>query len=321
MEEPGFQDYAALRSLDDGKVVRGRDGWLFLDNDANDVFRQHSGELRLSDEQLEGWRAVLEERISWLEERGSAYFFLVPPNPHSVYPEKLPPGTRTAAERPIHQLIRHLSEHSFASAIYPLEALLAEKEQRPVYPSNSSHWNAAGGFVAYTVLMREMSSAVEARVLSWGDVVFWNHEWVSDLGAKLSPNEVATQTGAGIRKGRPTIVSDNEIWGNGRLRVYECHDAPDATCLLLGDSFSYPFMVFLAASFRRLVFAHIPTLDRELVAEASPDVVVSLLNERFLVEVPTDAAAPSLRAWEQQKRERGETVAAMQALRAEPEAR
>jgi hypothetical protein len=43
----------------DGKVVEGRDGFLFLAHDVNDVLAQHTGELRLDREQLERWRVAL----------------------------------------------------------------------------------------------------------------------------------------------------------------------------------------------------------------------------------------------------------------------
>ncbi len=50
----------------DGKVTRGRDGWLFLDGDTNEVMRQQRGELLFSDEQLDKWRSLLEARTEWL---------------------------------------------------------------------------------------------------------------------------------------------------------------------------------------------------------------------------------------------------------------
>ena len=53
----------------DGKVVEGRDGRLFLANDANRVLAQHSGELRFDEDQLRGWRELLETRTAWLARR------------------------------------------------------------------------------------------------------------------------------------------------------------------------------------------------------------------------------------------------------------
>jgi hypothetical protein len=54
------------RFADDGKVIAGKDGWLFLAYDGNRVLDQHLGRLRLSDVQLERWTSALEMRVSWL---------------------------------------------------------------------------------------------------------------------------------------------------------------------------------------------------------------------------------------------------------------
>ncbi len=56
----------------DDKVVEGRDGRLFLANDANSVLAQHSGELLFDEAQLRGWRELLETRTEWLEAPGRA---------------------------------------------------------------------------------------------------------------------------------------------------------------------------------------------------------------------------------------------------------
>ena len=116
--------------LRDEKVVRGKNGRLFIDADTNRVLDQHAGKLLLTPEQLEQWRTVLEQRAERLAERGIPYFFLVPPNPHSLYPEDLPDGVPPpAAVRPIIQLMEHL-ESCFGFRLgYPLELLLAAKER------------------------------------------------------------------------------------------------------------------------------------------------------------------------------------------------
>ena len=144
-------------SLDDGKVVRGKDGWLFLDNDSNRVIAQHAGELELSPEQLNEWRYLLEMRIAWLERAGSRYHFLVAPDPHSVYADKLPDHVESVSERPIHKLIAHLDAGgSFARVLYPLDELGSLRHE-PVYQKTSSRWTELGAFVAYRALMAELT--------------------------------------------------------------------------------------------------------------------------------------------------------------------
>ena len=104
---------------DDAKVVRGKEGWLFLDNDSNFFMKQHRGELLFTDEQLAEWRTLLEARIAWLEGRDIPYHFMVAPNPHSVYPDMLPFDVPPGTIRPVIQLIDYLKETRVPSTDSP----------------------------------------------------------------------------------------------------------------------------------------------------------------------------------------------------------
>ncbi len=111
-----------------------------------------------------------------------------------------------------------------------------------------------------------------------------------------------------MREPAARLVSDNRVFNTGRTIVYECPGAP-GSCVLLGDSFSYRMLPFLAETFGRLVFVHRPTLDYELIAEERPDVVASLLTERFLVRVPFDQPYKPTRVMVRDKRAIGEVLA------------
>ena len=63
--------------------------------------------------------------------------------------------------------------------------------------------------------------------------------------------------------------------------------------VVCGDSYSYTVLPLLAESFRRLVFAQTSTLDHAQIRKERPDVVISILCERFLLEPPRDDRSPS----------------------------
>jgi hypothetical protein len=293
-------------ALGDGKVIAGKEGRLFLANDANDVLAQHAGRRRLGPQQLDHWRALLEARSAWCERVGAAYLLLVPPNAHSVYPELLPDEVPSATERPVQQLLAHLREHgSYARVVYPLEELLAQRRRRIVYSETASHWAAPGAFAAYAALMREVGKLVPVRELHERSVAFEEDLRAGDLGRKLSPERRSVQVRARVLEPAARLVSDNRVWNRGRHAVFECRAAPETRCLVFGDSFTYALLPFLAESFRRLVLAHLPTIDFGLVLRERPQVVVSVMNERFLIEVPFDLPARSLDAWAREKQAKG----------------
>jgi alginate O-acetyltransferase complex protein AlgJ len=289
-----------------GKVLRGKNGRLFLDNDSNQIIKQYTGELLFSEDQLRDWRLVLENRIAWHERLGIPYHFLVPPNAHSVYPEDLPDTVRSAPVRPVQQLIQHLEEkQSFARIIYPLEELEAAKPDLELYQKTDSHWTAWGAFVVYTRLAAEIGATVSVHAVSTDDLKVREKPRLGDLGAKLDPQEQSLQVWATVRTPASRLVSDNMIWGRGTVVVTECEEAAPTSCLVFGDSFGMGLHPFLTSSFRRLVFAFIPTVDHELVRRERPDVVVSVLTERFLMQVPYDVGAPTVDDLAREKQAQG----------------
>jgi integrase len=295
----------ATRLIKDGKVVRGRGDWLFLAHDSNDVMAQHCGERRLSTDELDRWRALVEHRARSLAKHGASYFFLVAPDTHAVYPEMLPESVRTAPERPVHQLAAALeSSGSGAAMIYPLPELLAEKARNEVCSPVDTHWTDLGAFIAYERLMDEVERTVPVFRVPRDEVNFVTEELPGDLLYKLGIGRVTQQVGRVLPMA--TIWSDNWISGTGSIVITECTRAPETTCLLFGDSYSMHLLKYLAESFRRLVAARSTTIDYELVLRERPDVVVTEMAERSLVRVPDDASAPLLREVARMKRDRGE---------------
>ncbi len=295
----------AARAAD--KVVEGKHGWLFLGRDTNDVIHQHTGRLRFDQRRLEDWRHVLENRDSWLGQRQIPYLFLVPPNAHSVYPEHLPDWVAPVAARPVLQLLDHFRDtESQARIIYPLDELVAHKEHDLVYAQTDTHWNELGAFLAYRLLMREVARrGVEVREIPWEQLFVSRADVVGDLGEKLTPVRSSIQVFADVTNWRAHYAQDNRVQHAGRRVEYRCDVAPDTTLFIHGDSFSEKLMHFLGESFGRVVYCQMPSLDYEVVNEVAPDVVIGILNERFLLRVPYDATAPTQAELEVMKRMQG----------------
>jgi hypothetical protein len=246
---------------------------------------------------------LLESRAGWLAARGIPYFFLVGPDAHAVYPEMLPDDFRIAETRPVHQLIDHLEAQSSFRIHYPLDEL-REQKPRQVYTQTSTHWTQLGALIALGVLGEAMSESVPVNRLTEEDVTLIEETRAGDLGKKVRPPQESLHVWTEPRDGRSGVAYDNRIPNLGR-RIEFASITGEGICLVFGDSFANSLLPLLAQSFRGLVFAHIPTLDRSLVEEVKPDVVVTVTAERFLIRPPDDEAAPSLMDLERQKRAAG----------------
>jgi hypothetical protein len=297
------RDGLGERIVRDGKVVEGRDGFLFLAHDVNHVLAQHTGELRLEPEQLERWRVELENRTQMAERKECAHLVMIIPNSHSVYPEKLPPGIESASERPVHQLIAHLEqEGSAVRPLYPLEEMIAGKSHDLVCSRTDSHWTDFGAFLGYQRLAAEARTLVPMRELAPDDVVFAQVALAGELGHKVDPVRSALEPVGHMRHREARLIYDNCVFNIGALVVTACSAAPDTTCLLLGDSYCWRLVRYLSESFRRVVFAHAPTLDPNLLAALRPDMLITAIAERFLIAAPTGKPSPTLREHEERKR-------------------
>jgi SGNH hydrolase-like domain, acetyltransferase AlgX len=287
------------------KVVVGRNGRLFLDYDTNQIMAQHTGLLRFTPRELERWRALLEERIAWLVNRGAHYLFLVVPDAAAVFPDDLPDDVRPLADRPLVQLMDHLRDtESRAALLYPLPELARER-RHVTYPKTETHWSGWGAFVAYRALIERLAARVPVRAIGPDQVVVHEDVREGDLGSKLDPPAQSEHAFVSVRDPRARFVSDNRIMNRGRRLEWACDDAPNVCCLVLCDSYAASFAHVLAESFRRVVLAYVPTLDRTLVEEVRPQVVVQEMAERFLIAVPDDMRDPGLSQWESTKRAQG----------------
>jgi hypothetical protein len=272
--------------------VHGQGEWLFERDGGRRHMLQMRGDLILAPKAVARWQFVLESRRAWLGDRETAYVFGVAPSPYVVMSEKLPTGITLSGLRPVTQVMELLAQNdSQAPLVYPLDVLTEEKRNRQIFSSHDTRWNANGAFVAYLRLLDEIPPDVPVRALRRKDIGFVWLPTCGDLGHRRDPAE---RRRAMI--GRPCpraaqLLSDNGVEGPGRMLVTASPDAPETTCVLFGDWAAYRNMSYFAEGFRRMVFAHNHALDHDLIEMERPDVVIHLIDEAAMIEVPPDIEA------------------------------
>jgi hypothetical protein len=273
------------------KVMAGREGWLYLRRDSNDILSQHTGKLRFADEQLSGWRQVLAERMRESERFGAIWSCLVPPDKESVYPEYLPRKIVPVERRPIHEFL-DVAVAAGAPVIYPIHRLQEEKPEFEVYPKVDTHWNFRGAFVGYRALCENLlAQGVDLEMLEEQEIRWVERPTEGDLGGKVRPSPIVGTTIVPIfDRSSGRLVADNEVVNHGRVVCFE-QTRPGLRCVVFGESFTPLMLPFLKETFQRLVFVHTSMFVREILEQERPDVIVSLPTERFLIRVPNDANA------------------------------
>lgn len=292
----------------DNKVLVGSEGWLFIDNDSNQTFDQHTGKLKLEDKKVRQWRALFENRLAWLEKRGIQGVFIISPDKHSIYPEMVPDYIKLAEWRCIHQIMHDLFEkRSFATpkVIYPLWDMAMQKPAGDLYPKTESHWNMRGAYVAY----RKCCEALGLNPLTEGKHFRYVGKTIcGDLGEKFTPGRTSETVDCHFHNTSPKVVYDNRIINNGRYIIHENPDSKLPKAVIVGTSSSEYLAMFFRHHFRILHNIHSSILEHDFIEKERPDYVINVLGERFMVEIPKDFDQKTWDIHEKEKKELGRTL-------------
>lgn len=281
----------ATEARESEKVLFGKEGWLYLRRDSNNILGQQTGEVKLDPEQRQRWREVLGERMAVRDRLGTTWSCVVAADKESVYPEYLPDEITPVERRPVHEFL-DLAGEVGAPVSYALDRLLASKGESELYARTDTHWNYRGAYLAYLQFCEEVArQGQELEVLREDELEWVAAEVAGDLGSKVLPEPLTGPTiRARLNQSRSRLVFDNEVTNHGRIMCFERPD-PGPKCVLFGESFAYFLLPFLKETFQRLVYVHTSMFVGGVLERERPDVVFSLPLERFLVRIPSDANA------------------------------
>jgi alginate O-acetyltransferase complex protein AlgJ len=285
-----YAKYVWLGDVGSTSVIRGRDGWLFYGAEERDYL-----EGKPTDADLAHAAAVYAERSAWCARRGIPYVFVLVPNKSTIYPQYLPQEIRRPTATAVDRLLPLLRARG-VHVVDTRQALLDASRHGEVYTRGDTHWNDAGAYAAYRVVVAALqrahvpihdkiapSSIVARQRADSGDLLrlagvanAMTNQWLDydfphrahEITALSYPNDpdaaaFGYYTSAVDDPSRPKIVA-------------------------FGDSFLAGLRPFLAEDARRFVAldhhsVQGPQFDRAAVAAERPNVVIQELVERSLV--------------------------------------
>ena len=264
------------------KYINGKDDWLFLANDSNNVIAQHVGEIPLPTSDLDLWNSEFETRHEVCNAVGAKYFCMVTPDKHAVYSDKLP-ELRTNGQRPVVQLINSQSERVRKSFCYPLDELKHGRKHGLVYAPTDTHWTDLGAAIGYEAMCCEVPMLQTGNKI--GDIQFSKTTMEGDLGM-AGPTLAATSS---LATKTLKLLADNKIENIGQLKQYASEKACANCCIIFGNSFSSAYFINqVARNFEKTIFVFSANVDYELILREKPSLVIHQLTERFLVRLPRD---------------------------------
>ncbi|WP_244208623.1 alginate O-acetyltransferase AlgX-related protein [Vreelandella andesensis] len=263
------------------KVLQGKQGWLFLDNDTNGSVDQFMGRMRLTKAGIKGWDNYLHQ----LENAAGnvPWALLVAPSKESVMGASYHPREE-GVSGPMHQL---LNLSASAGVVYPVKELKALGDG--AFIPTDTHWTHHGALAATIALAVKLGVGKKACMALFKKDRYKNKSMGGDLGNKLTPKQTSS-VDVLVSFGHTRYKTyDNGLPNFGRLLVIEYPEAlMSGTCLIFGSSSSYSMFNYLCRVFQRIVFVHSAgNVDPELVKAVAPAYLATQTNARFLVQIPT----------------------------------
>lgn len=288
------------------KVLEGRDGWLFLDNDTNGSVDQYAGRLLLTAEGVAAWQHYLQEVEQQANAQQAHHAVLIAPSKESVMGPRYHPVAE-GSTGPILQLLQLPEANRF---VYPVPALTALGDD--AFIRTDTHWAPLGALAATKELALALGMSADAVEAQFAADRYHTRSLGGDLGNKLEPKQRCQVKSLRSFNYNRCRHFDNGLPNFGRLLVLVNEAALNsATCLIFGSSSSYSTFNYLCRLFKHVIFVHSAgSLDPELISAVNPGYLVIQTNARFVVQVPK--VEQSLRHLIDEKRARlGEEDAAL----------
>ena len=265
-------------------VIKGADGWLFLDNDTNHSVDQHTGLLMLDKVGLARWRAYFDQCRSLASAVGARHAILIAASKEQVLPEHYPhrKGELTVTDQVFAACSP--SDHVVNTA----SILAKQTEKQACFIKTDTHWTDRGAMFATLALIDELAlDAAQAREHFASDV-YYTMPFAGDLGVKLTPVLAMPTEFLSAPTPATGAVFDNHLPNIGRVLVFGSSQALwPHSLLMFGASSSYPMLKYLKRLFRRIVFVHSAgNVDAEIVRHERPDFLVMQTTARFMIEPP-----------------------------------
>ena len=146
------------------RVIVGRDGWLFFDNDS------HLGDARndpsLTGPEIRRWLVELAARTETVKALGATYLVFSPPYKDVMYPQNGPAWYHgPSPRRPAPTLTSFAAATGAGEVVYPYAGIRrATDAGQPTYVRNDTHWSGFGAYAGYVALM----NALHAKGLAEG---------------------------------------------------------------------------------------------------------------------------------------------------------
>jgi len=280
-------------------ITVGTNNWLYEgEDDANFIL----GMKPIADSMISLMIEELNSRQEYCKSVGAEFRLVIIPNKLTIYPEHWPAHFRLAKKypTPVELLLSRSAGKCTVPILYLRDSLMQHKAGSPLYPSTDSHWNHIGTYFGYRSIVRWLRNDPSLSIVPLSDITTTiDTVRYSDLSYILGMELWKDTIYNCILPNNPLVKQVNEpsypcdtSWFSYCWEHHQTFISTDTTLpriLIMRDSFTNTLMRgLLAPNFSRCTFIwdywqH--KLNKEIVSSEKPDIVVCMMNERFLLNL------------------------------------
>lgn len=282
--------YSLGDSTSDNLTI-GKDGWLFLGNikDSYEKFGDPFGDVRRKNLYTETELSQFAENISsfnsWLNDQGIQYVFIIAPNKHTIYSDKLPPYIEPSnADTATDQLINHLSENTKVEIIDLREPLIKERTNHDVYFKTDTHWNHYGANIAQYNILDRISTLLPGKVTPQKYDMKFKKDRSGDLATMLGVSLDADKNPQPIFPNNCRITKEPEAFSGRDPHSWFC-EGQSLKALIYRDSFFTALEPYFIRNFAKSTYIwETATYDSvvKYIRTDKPDIIIEEWVERKL---------------------------------------
>ena len=301
----GLIYYPYRRSPIPDQVDIGKDGWLFLAKDDKLIYQ---GIQTLDENQVRTIIQKLHDRALYYRSKGIRFYVCFAPMSQEIYPEYLPNNYfRSPVGSQTDKVIAAIRKDTLIPFIDLKPGLINAKKFGRIYQKTDNHWNALGGFFAYSIIINRMKKDFpELNPLRLSDVRF-NRKFEKNgrLAASIGLGDVMQEEDyypvirnarakVGAKAGYPTPHVSWFAYDNEYETVSVLPDSRMPKMFVIRDSFFDMPLLYLRENFNKVIAiwdAWRYGANKELIEKEKPDIVLLMVSEPVisaLVYAPPD---------------------------------
>jgi hypothetical protein len=273
-------------------VTLGKEGWLFLGSVKSGYSRYNDpiGDARnanlYSMKELARVADYMMTIKAWLKKKNIEYMFVITPNKHTIYAEKLPDYIQKINPySSTDQLTEYLNKHTNIKVVDLRQPLLDKKADHLLYKKTGTHWNHYAVNIAQYEIMKAIEQffpeAVDPQLFKLKDGIKNNGgDLAGMIGNRnfreLAPRPIFKETCKPVKIPKHALETD--------IFSITC-DGPKLSALIFRDSFFNDLRLYLARQLYHTTYIwgalDFPLLQQQL-EEHIPDIVIEEMVERKL---------------------------------------